>query len=223
MEPKTINVYGDKDINKMALFGHDISSQRLDDLDRMALTCLLSENKKTFLDIGCGEARVGFAASMIADKAILVDVVDISEKVERFRSATNANIEFFNMDARSMTRGHVEKVDIAYSQRFIHYLRFGEAQSLLALIHGYSCSGSYLFVSASGIESELGIGYEGVHFPVENRYFPLTSLMSEKHNIHGSVCLYSEDDLRRLAVSSGYKEEKIYSSGFGNVKGMFRK
>lgn len=223
MTSTTINLYGDKDINKMASYGHDISSQRLDDLDRFALICILENNKKKFLDIGCGEAKVGLTASLIADCAVLVDTIDISKKVNAFRSTMNANIEFLNIDARTITSEHVKNIDIAYSQRFIHYLRYEEARNLLALIFDCSEKGSHLFISASGIRSELGTNYEGICVSIEDRYFHLDEKLSKKHNILGNVCLYDEDDLYRLAASVGYKKERVYSSAFGNVKGIFKK
>lgn len=223
MSSKTINLYGDKDINKMAGYGHDISSQRFDDLDKSALICALKYNKKRFIDIGCGEARVGLTASIITDCAILVDIVDVSDKINKFRSNMNTNIEFINIDARALTPDQVMRVDIAYSQRFIHYLRYEEAKKLLAIVFEGSEKDAFLFISASGIKSELGIGYEGLNVPIEDRYFHLEEGCSRKHNILGNVCLYSEDDLCRLATSVGYKKENVYSSAFGNVKGIFKK
>ncbi len=223
MTHKTLNMYGDKDIVKKSIYGHDISSQRLDELDRFALSCLLVENKKTFLDIGCGEARVGLTASMMAYKTILIDIVNISEKIDRFLSVVDANVEFMHMDARHITCEHIKDIDIAYSQRFIHYLTFEEAQKLLSCIYACSCHGAYLCISASGLNSELGVNYRGLHVPVEDRYFHLSDAASEKHNIRGKVCLYSANDLRHLALSSKYKEEKIFVSEFGNIKGVFRK
>ncbi len=221
--PHTLNAYGDQSTHKMAGFGNDISSQRLDDLDKAAISCLLRNPGSTFLDLGCGEARVGLAASLIAGSTILVDAVDLSQKVQKFRALMHAPVRFLHLDAKALTPDLLPPLHIAYSQRFIHYLRYAEALDLLSVVFSRSEPGASLFLSASGIQSELGDRYEDAHVHVEDRYCPLEARMAEKHNILGCVCLYDLEDLERLATSAGYQKVHVYRSDFGNIKGIFQK
>jgi hypothetical protein len=45
--------------------------------------------------------------------------------------------------------------------------------------------------------------------------------MATKHSIREAVCLYTEEDLRRLGDLAGFRAQKVFSSQFGNVKGIF--
>jgi hypothetical protein len=80
--------------------------------------------------------------------------------------------------------------------------------------------GGKLFLSASGIASELGEGYPGRGVPAADRYAPLADEMAKKHGIHGMVCLYSLEDLEELLLQAGLVCEALFASPFGNVKGV---
>lgn len=219
-----INIYGDRDANKIGGYGYDISSQRLDNLDKFALLHLIKSHRKGFIDIGCGYGRVGLIAALMSENTILIDSdIDISVKVDMLRTITNSNVKFFNMDVRELTPYYLRDIDIVYSQRFIHYLKYNEAKELLTMIYNNTGNDLYLFISASGINSELGNNYQGKEINIQDRYFPLDKDIATKHNILGNVCLYSENDLIELAENAGFKKEKVYSSKFGNIKGVFKK
>src|SRR4029077_11750445 len=96
-------------------------------------------------------------------KSVLYDVVDIGERIERIKQALGIqNLEFRQIDLRQVTpEDFPTGIGVAYSQRFIHHLRFDEAANLLGILAGRLCAKARLFVSASGLESELGSGYAG--------------------------------------------------------------
>jgi len=73
------------------------------------------------------------------------------------------------------------------------------------------------------MESELGLGYTASEDPVEVRFGVLAPEMQEKHTIFESVCLYREEELQDLVLPHGFRVVKIWSSPFGNVKGIFEK
>ena len=71
-------------------------------------------------------------------------------------------ISYLQKDARTLTsEDFADEIGIAYSQRFIHYLRFSEAISVLALMRSKMRTDGKLFLSASGLRSELGNDYCG--------------------------------------------------------------
>ena len=225
MNKNILNIYGDKRELFKDTHGFDISSQRLDELDQLTLSYLI-ENPYSFnfIDIGCGEGRVGLIAALITKKSFLLDIIDITEKIKIFQDITSSHVEFLNMDVRLLGNFNFEeKLDVIYSQRLIHYLTYNESRVLLNIIFNNSNEGAKLFLSASGLHSELGQKYQHFNKPVESRFSFLTPDIAKKHNIHEKVCLYSKEDLEKLGTDCGFSLERIYCSPFGNVKGVFKK
>ena len=105
--------------------------------------------------------------------------------------------------------------NIVYSQRFLHYIRFHEAVELIRSVTetNNSCS---VYISISGLPSELGNGYSKV--PLENRFDYLSKEMSQKHHIRQKVCLYDMDDAKLLVEKCGLTIIQLWLSDFGNVK-----
>jgi hypothetical protein len=112
---------------------------------------------------------------------------------------------------------------VAYSQRFIHYLRFDEASRLLQSLAGRLCAKARLFLSASGLGSELGAGYAHAGAPVEHRFAPLAGAMQAKHGVREPVCLYTKEELEQLVVAHGFAAVRTWTTPFGNVKGVFER
>jgi hypothetical protein len=86
-------------------------------------------------------------------------------------------------------------------------------------------SGSFaskLFISVSGLGSELGNDYKGKHKQVEYRFCELDSKMAVKHKILSPVCLYYLEEFKNLLLTCNYTIEKIYESEFGNIKAVAR-
>ena len=77
-----------------------------------------------------------------------------------------------------------------------------------------------LYLSVSGLHSELGHGYEAGTAPRAARFGHLAPGMAAKHGIHAAVCLQEEDDLRWLAQRSGYAVQALWTSPFGNLKAV---
>jgi hypothetical protein len=77
-----------------------------------------------------------------------------------------------------------------------------------------------LFISVSGIESELGNGYEDKDKPIQYRFCQLSRKMRNKHKILLPVCLYNINEFEGLLIKCKYKIEDIYQSDFGNIKAI---
>jgi hypothetical protein len=220
-----LNIYGDGLVTTTGKHGADISSQRMDDLDVEAILYALKVKgtKGAALDLGCGIGFQGLRFASLGLQAVLVDRMPVEMTV---LSASGLEdllcISYLSKDARELTRAELPaEVSICYSQRFIHYLRFDEAVLLLRLVRGLMLPDAKMFLSASGLLSELGDGYPGKSQRLSERFCPLAAPMAEKHNIHEPVCLYTPDDLVALCLSASFSCDRIYSSAFGNVKGVF--
>jgi len=211
----------------VASHGADIAAQWVDELDLETLRFVVSPKipKRVAVDLGCGLGVQGTRLAVLGCKAVLYDVVDIGERIERIKRALDIqNLEFKQIDLRQALPEDLPiDIGVAYSQRFIHYLRFAEASRLLAMLAGRLCAKARLFISASGLGSELGVGYSDSVSAIEQRFAPLASEMQAKHRIREPVCLYSIEDLERLVLAHGFATIRTWNTPFGNVKGVFER
>jgi SAM-dependent methyltransferase len=124
---------------------------------------------------------------------------------------------------RRLDNLHVEMLaDIIICQRAIHYLPFPEAVNVISWMKKLLAPDGRLYLSASGINSELGEYYPGHIYLLEERYVELAPAMSEKHGIYGPVCLYSVHDMGKLLEIAGLVPETVFASQFGNIKAVAR-
>ena len=217
----------DQSPHSVASHGADIAAQWVDELDLETLRYVVSPKmpKRVAVDLGCGLGVQGIRLAVLGCRAVLYDVVDISERIERIKRALDIqNLEFKQIDLRqALPEDFPTDIGAAYSQRVIHYLRFEEASRLLATLAGRLCSKGRLFISASGLSSELGAGYSDSASAIEGRFAPLASEMQAKHRIREPVCLYSIGDLERLVLPHGFATIRTWNTPFGNVKGVFER
>ncbi len=227
VDDSILNSYGDKSGNLAGTHGVDISSQRMDDLDRKCLQFALEKNSDELaaVDLGCGLGIQGVRIALSGIKTLLIDFLDIESRIGQCSGLLNLqNIQFLQKDARLLVPQDLpEKIQILYSQRFIHYLKFAEAEALIAMVAGRMETGGRVFLSASGIDTELADGYADRGKAVHDRYAPLSEAMALKHQIHEPVCLYSEMELKQLLKPYGFKEVLVWSSDFGNIKAIFER
>lgn len=222
MNTETINIYGDQRVATLSGNGVDVASQRADDLDRMAVEyvrSIVGQRSIFALDVGCGHG--GQTARMAAAGAtvIAMDIHDYSAEISGSLAREGAHpgqCHFFRAGVESQP--DIAPVDIVMCQRMIHYLDYRSAGDALAWFHRISVSGGRMFLSASGMGSELGEDYPARDLPVGRRFAHLAPAMAEKHAILAPVCLYRPEELADLAAKSGWAVEKVFTSPFGNVK-----
>lgn len=223
-----LNVHGDSLRATTGAHGSDIASQRIDDLDRRALRHLLRMIGRdgaapVCIDLGCGLGWQGVRFALLGARAHLFDQLPQSALVGAVR-ASGAALSYTRCDLNALQGGDLPpRVCIAFSQRSVHYLHPRAARGLIRVIAARMARGGLFFLSASGMSSELGMGYPGAAVPWEARFAQLDPLMQVKHGITAPVCLYSEGDLAQLMACSGFEIIATWSSAFGNIKGVFRR
>lgn len=218
MQRAALNMNGDQYVATTGSHGADISSQRLDMLDRDSISHCLKFDKLRCLDLGCGlgEQAIRFAA--INASVVAVDFIKMSDRLRKANELFSDRIEYIEGDARDAIDDLEAPFDCIYAQRFIHYLRADEAIELMRKLKALLSPSGKVFISASGMKSELGIDYKHRNQPWTRRFASLSSPIGRKHMILEPVCLYMPDDMATLAHNSGYTLDKMHVSEFGNLK-----
>ncbi len=220
-----LNLYGDVFTKTSGTHGSDIASQRMDELDRMSLKQACQELEVNVLDIGCGLGAQSVRFALLGAKVTAVDIVDsrhtISDHLALLGMKTDA-VDFRKTDICSFMDRCDKTYNVIYSQRFIHYLSYKEAFRLAEKLYQHTEKGGQVFISASGMSSELSNGYDAGK-TIEERFSKLEPQMAQKHGILEPVCLYYKEELQELFAKVGYTPVSIWTSSFGNVKAVFKK
>ncbi|CAB3754677.1 class I SAM-dependent methyltransferase [Paraburkholderia humisilvae] len=221
-----LNDYGDKRNPTISNHGVDIAAQRADDLDLMALEHLRSvKGQARALDVASASGGQAIRMALAGADVLALDIDDYSEAFRGAASAVGveARCGFVQQDITDYDiAGNLGHFDAIVCQRMIHYLPYGVAIEVVRTLRRALKSGGRLFISASGLHSELGTDYMGDRLPIDRRYELLSNAMVEKHAMMGLICLYSQDELAALLEATGLHVERVFTSAFGNVKAVAR-
>lgn len=210
----SINKYGDKLVENEGR-GSDIASQRVDDLDTFALEFakdrLVLGDDVHALDAGCG--RCGMA-NRFAALGLSVDAVDAQD----FADHAQQGVTFHQADLNGFLATAAGSYDLILCQRTIHYLPHAAASDALRGFFEHLKPTGRLYLSASGMSSELSQGYVVGTLPPNERFGQLSEQMREKHGIRDEVCLYRLSELEEALEAAGFQILQGFESEFGNVK-----
>ena len=200
-------------------FGHDISSVRQDDLDKSALNFAgTGETPLSVMDLCCGSGTVGL--QMMA-RGHRVTLWDRRLNLPHRKLTDTHKLELIEDDIRDISViPRFTPYSVIICQRAIHYFPFSEAEKILFRIKEWMDPEGKLFLSASGLSTELSEGYRHTTASIQERFSMLSTTMQEKHGIREPVCLYSLEDLKSLLSLAGFAVENIWLSEFGNVKAV---
>ncbi len=151
---------------------------------------------------------------------LAVDIVDYSERFEKLRADNDwspEQLSFVPVDVRYLADIlEDQSFDICCFQRAIHYLNYQEALDLLRYLR--KIVKEKLFISVTGLESDIGINYPDKDKRVSERFCQLILEDREKFSIHEPVCLYTPEEFMNLLQTAGFEIEEFWVSAFGNQK-----
>ncbi len=198
--------------------GIDIISQRITKLEKETIRSALELPKNsTCLDLGCGQGYLGIILVFLHQKVYFIDQkinwkLRVLKKLFRLQ-----NMILIQKDIRKMIyQDFPDNISLIYSGRFLHYMKYNEANNLLKILRKKSSKNGKIFLSVSGINSELGNGYLGNGKKIEERYDFLTKDHRNRFKIQEKVTLYNEQELQNL-IQKYFQIESIWQSDFGNL------
>lgn len=235
---ETINGYGDKRIATSSGHGIDVSSQRMDDLDQHAVEYILTHENLAHehyfqhvhaLDAGCGFGGQAARMARAGASVTAMDVHDYAGEVLQSMMVHGVSLEgrfqFVQASVEEepkLSWSHhslkPERFDLIMCQRMIHYLKYESALKAVKWFYEIAQRHGKLYLSASGLESELGDGYAYRDYPIEDRFTGLSPVMARKHSIYPPVCLYRQSELEEMVSMAGWVVDNAFLSPFGNVK-----
>lgn len=204
-------------LGKKEEFGTNISSLRRDELDERALLDAEKHPSGSGMDFCSGDGAMALEMGKRLRKITTWDRVRPS-LIEQ-TTETISPVEIIQNDIRDLSIQPINRpFDIVVWQRAIHYLTYRESINVLHRLKIWMNKGARLYVSASGMDSELGERYLAREVSPEERFAFLAEEMQKKHRIMKKVCLYRQGELVDLLVSCGYTVSDSWNSPFGNVK-----
>lgn len=206
-------------------FGVDVASTRADDLDKMLLEEIRWLRNPKVLDIACGAGGQSARMVMVGAEVYAIDIEDYRNEFDALNlehDFKRKQLVFLKKDALSAIKNFADKeFDLVCMQRMIHYLPYAEASELLHDLK--RVVKSKLYVSVSGLTSEIGRTYKDKDLLVSERFSKLSETDSSVFSISEPVCLYTKDEFILLLRDAGWEVEEVWTSAFGNHKAVCSK
>lgn len=195
-------------------YGVDVTVRRADDLDRKLLAAVNGRDGCSVLDLGCG---AGGAAARLVELGAYVTGIDQHDFKDVFTESVGERGVFMQSDIRNIEACVAgEMFDFVLLQRTLHYLPYAEAKKVLTELCEYTKE--KMFLSLSGLQSDLGKVYATVDAPIDRRFGKLTAEGQETFGIYEPLTLYTKAEAVQLAEDSCWKVVEVWQSAFGNIK-----
>ncbi len=216
-----LNEYGDKLDQTKSARGSNVSNQRIDDLDQACLDAVTEHVKSNdhchVVDLGCGSASQSFR---LAELGAQVTAIDLSIDIEY----KHHNGIYIEKDFRDITAHDFKSsIDVLYSQRSLHYLRYQEMMNLLRMLYNLMSPSAMIFMSLAGYDTEYGLTYPDRNKKLEDRFTMVSPDMQKKHGIFHPLATYKKSEVFNILTDLGFKNIEVTQSDFGNIKAIATK
>jgi hypothetical protein len=200
--------------------GVDVSTGRIGQLDQLGLRYIKRHAGKgervKVVDLGGGSGGHSLRMARAGAAVWMVDLADTARAAFDAAEGEELVAYFIHKDFANLKAADVpEGVNMLYSQRALHYLRYDEAQALLRKISGRMARKARVYVSVAGVDSLFAQDYPHADKPIEERFSPLAPAMREKYHLHLPIAVYDGAGLRQLLESSGFRGVKTRLSEAG--------
>lgn len=194
------------------MYGVDVSAKRADDLDKKLLAVVTDKQGVSVLEIGCGS---GVQSKRLVDAGAMVTAVDVQGHPD-WEGETK--LHFVEADIRHFLEQCSSTFEYCSFQRTIHYLPYDDALAVLKKLRKLVTK--RLYVSVSGLESDIGDCYVAKNSSIKERFAKINQTGAEAFSISEPLCLYTPEEFMVLLQDSGWTIEELWVSAFGNIKAV---
>ncbi len=207
--------------------GIDILSGRFSEFEKKALIELFALSKGDLIvEFGSGKGNFSMIAALMNKKIHSFDLnfLDNYWKLILFKKLFNLRKwEITKKDlARTGFKDLEGDISLVISFRFLHYLKYEEADNLLKILNKKMKKNSLGFFSISGIKTDLAEGYEGWEVELDKRFFKIKKDLRERFQIYEKVCLYKKEEIESL-FGKYFEILFLEETLFGNINIIFKK
>jgi len=202
----------------MSKHGIQITSSRVGKLEKELIQYTLNLPKSSVgLDLGAGNGFISIIMSLLQKNIYLYDL-KINFKLKIFQKIFSSN----KLHLRKKNLKNVDyvdfpkNIDFVYSARFLHYLTYLEAENLLRKFSKNMKSGAKIFITVSGIDSDIGKNYSCSEKIISERNCFISKLNQSRFEIKEKVTLYTKKELEIL-MENYFIIEKSWESDFKNI------
>lgn len=197
-------------------YGIDVAVTRIDDLDKYLTEYIRSCKKPVVLELGCGAGGLTTHLMGAGATVCAVDIEDYSEELQV--NGIERSVHFITCDMRHLPTEYFETTYAAViMQRVLHYIPHVDAIRLLRQLHNVS---DRLYISVSGIGTEMALYYKDRQQPLARRFGPLDRTGQDMFSIRAPICLYSQDEFVKTLNAACWEVERVWTSAFGNHKAI---
>ena len=180
--------------------GIQITSSRIGKLEKEFIKFNLDLPKSaTVLDLGGGNGYISMILALLHKEVYFYDL-KIDFKLKIFKKLfTSKKLHLEKKDLREIEYIDFPKnIDSVYSARFFHYLTYKETEKLLRKISKNMKVGGKIFVTLSGVNSDIGKKYHCAENKIQERYCFLSKENQKRFQIKEKVTLYRKDELKEF-------------------------
>jgi SAM-dependent methyltransferase len=215
-----------EDCGENGPYGRDVSVHRVDELDQLALkrvSQLCAVNTEVHVaDIGSG-SNLWFAREAAKLGATVYAIDRIPLAAADAELPPNLQVLCETLPDEISRLAALPRFHVIYSQRMFHYIAPSQHNAMWNYLNHALRPRGELFISISGLDSELGVGYSASEMALENRFAVLEEKMAKHHSIFAPVCLFRAEEVAEALSRHGFEAVQVETSQFGNIKAMARK
>lgn len=194
------------------MYGVDVSAKRADDLDKKLLATVSENRGSRVLELGCGS---GAQSQRLVAAGAAVTAVDIQGYSDW---ENEKKLHFVEADMREFLEQCSSTFGYCSFQRTIHYLPYDDALAVLKKLRKLVTK--RLYISVSGLESDIGDCYAAKNSSIKERFAKINQTGAETFSISEPLCLYTPEEFMVLLQDSGWTIEELWVSAFGNIKAI---
>ena len=205
----------------MPLYGVDVASNRLDELDRSLLQ-LVSEvsaigGAPRVLELGAGRGGLTLHLLAAGAQVTAVDCADVADYYAPLHVAYPGQLQFIQTDILSFVVQEVgvRYFDVVSCQRTLHYLQADEVAIILSRLQTMC---TWLYLSVTGTESAIGFAHPCGDAPLAERFAILPPAAQKTFSISAPLCPYTSAEVQDVLMYAGWHITFFRTSAFGNHK-----